>query len=132
MNNGTGKNFLIIISQTVTSLKSSPQPQCQMENEKCENSVSRPASFEYATAGKGYFSGTCAQLIKDIDEGWRYFWKKRGFDPPPELYSDADKWFGKKGLNSEKESTKESKQKEAERVQGVQRARREFLKGQGL
>lgn len=65
-----------------------------------------------------------------VDAGWRRFWKKRGFDPPPELYSDEDSWFGKK--LREKKSLKESKQKEAERVQGIQRAGREFLKGQGL
>tara|TARA_Y100000289_G_C3911079_1_gene144704 strand:+ start:391 stop:681 length:291 start_codon:yes stop_codon:yes gene_type:complete len=96
-----------------------------MEQEKYESSVSS------ATTEKGYFSGTCAQLIKDIDTGWRYFWKKRGFDPPPELYSDRNDWFGREGIN-EKNSAKKSKQKEAERVQGIQKAGRDFLKGQGL
>lgn len=134
---GTGKNFLIILSPTAISQKSSHQPRGTMENEKYGNSVSesvsRPASFQYATAGNGYFSGTCAQLIKDIDEGWRYFWKKRGYDPPPDHWgNDSSFWFGREGVNSEKKSAEESKQKEAERVQGVQRARREFLKGQGL
>jgi hypothetical protein len=132
MNIGTGKSFLIIVSPTAISQKSSPQPREKMEQEKFENSVSRPASSEYATAGKGYFSGTCTQLIKDIDEGWRYFWKKRGFDPPPELYSDRNDWFGREEKLNEKESAEKSKQKEAERIQGIQRAGREFLKGQGL
>ena len=136
MNIGTGKSFLIILSPTAISQKSSHQPQGKMEKEKYGNSVSesvtRPASFEYATAGKGYFSGTCAQLIKDIDAGWRYFWKKRGFDPPPDHWgSDSNFWFGGEGIN-EKKPAKESKQKETERIQGIQRARREFLKGQGL
>ena len=65
-----------------------------------------------------------------VDAGWRRFWKKRGFDPPPELYSDEDSWFGKK--LREKKSFKENKQKEAERAAGIQKARREFLKGQSL
>lgn len=106
-----------------------------MGNEKFGNSasesVTRPASFNYITAGGGYFSGTCAQLIKDVDEGWRYFWKNRGYDTPPE-FGDRGLWFGGNGINDEKKPAKESKQKKTERVQGIQKARREFLEGQGL
>jgi len=64
-------------------------------------------------------------LIKAVDEGWRYFWKQRGYSHPPAM--DESFTFG-----NEKNKTKDSKQKEAERIKGVQKARREFLEGQGL
>lgn len=67
-----------------------------------------------------------ADLIKAIDEGWRYFWKKRGYSEPPSIDSDTF-IFG-----HEKNRNKTNKQKEAERAKGIQKAGREFLKGQGL
>ena len=90
-----------------------------MENEKYES-----------TASSGFFAGSCAELIKEVDQGWRRFWKKRGFDPPPDLHKDT--WFGREGIKYEKNSAAESKRKEAERIRGIQKAREEFLKGQGL
>lgn len=75
------------------------------------------------------FSCTCKELHDMVDAGWRRFWKKRGFDSPPELYAE-DNWFGRK-LN-EKKSAKEDKQKEAERTKGIQKAGREFSRKQGL
>ena len=97
-----------------------------MENDGCGSIASKDAVEEDI---KGYFSGTCRQLIEDIDRGWRYFWKKRGVDPPPDCYSEADRWFGKtsKLSYSEKVSLTQNKQKEAERTAGIQKADREFL-----
>lgn len=98
-----------------------------MENEGSESSASKDSVEGEITPG--FFSGTCRQLIDDVDKGWKYFWKKRGYDPPPDLYSEADKWFGKaeKLSYSEKVAFKENKQKETERAAGIQKADREFF-----
>lgn len=69
---------------------------------------------------------TNAELIKAIDEGWRYFWRQRGYSEPPTMDSDTF-LFG-----DEKNRDTTNKQKEAERARGIQKARGEFLKGQGL
>lgn len=65
-------------------------------------------------------------LIKAVDEGWRYFWKQRGYSEPPTMDSDTF-IFG-----NEKNRDTTNKQKETERAKGIQKARGEFLKGQGL
>lgn len=65
-------------------------------------------------------------LIKAVDEGWRYFWRQRGYSEPPNIDSDTF-IFG-----HEKNRDTTNKQKEAERAKGIQKAREEFLKGQGL
>ena len=67
-----------------------------------------------------------ADLIKAVDEGWRYFWKQRGYPEPPMIDSDTF-IFG-----HEKNRNKTNKQKETERAKGIQKARGEFLEGQGL
>ena len=55
------------------------------------------------------------ELIAEIDRGWRYFWKKRGYDEPPSLIDPGYEFGGKKfNFNNEKKSTKESKQKTPE------------------
>ena len=96
-----------------------------MESEGLKNTVSE----ESADSTPGYFSGTCRQLHEEVDRGWRYFWKKRGYDPPPDIYSEADRWFGKasKLSYSEKVALTTNKQKEAERAAGIQKADREFF-----
>lgn len=52
------------------------------------------------------YAGSVKQLCKDIDEGWRYFWRKRGFIEPPSIVDNGFK-FG--NLNFEKKPTKKSK-----------------------
>ena len=93
-----------------------------MENEGSESLASKDSAG--GEVPSGFFSGTCRQLIDDIDKGWKHFWKTRGFDPPPELYSDK-KIFSGNGFN-EKVTYKESQQKKAERAAGIQKADREF------
>lgn len=75
---------------------------------------------------KGVQVNSNAELIKAIDEGWRYFWKQRGYDHPPS--ADLNTFtFG-----NEKNKAKVSKQKKTERTKGIQKAGREFSEGQGL
>ena len=95
-----------------------------MDEEESKNTQYEPSLF----------NGTCKELRDEVDKGWKYFWKNRGFDPPPDLYSEADRWFGKaeKLSYSEKVAFKEGKQKEAERAAGIQKADREFFGRQGL
>lgn len=99
-----------------------------MESEGLENIVSEGSS----DTTPGYFSGTCIQLHKEVDRGWRRFWKKRGFDTPPDLYSNMDMWFGRAEKLSyhEKVALKEGQQKKAERDAGIQKADREFFRKQ--
>jgi hypothetical protein len=52
------------------------------------------------------YSGNVKQLCDDIDKGWRYFWRKRGFIEPPPLVDEGFK-FG--NMNFEKKPTKKSK-----------------------
>ena len=52
------------------------------------------------------YSGNVKQLCDDIDKGWRYFWRKRGFIEPPPLIDECYK-FG--SMNFEKKPTKKSK-----------------------
>ena len=51
---------------------------------------------------RGYFS---PNIIEEIDKGWKYFWKKRGYDPPPKSNNFL---FGKSLY--EAKSTKEEKE----------------------
>lgn len=60
------------------------------------------------------------ELIEEIDRGWRYFWKKRGFDEPPPLVDPGYEFGGKDFIfKNEEKSTKESKQKAPKGVSGV-------------
>lgn len=52
------------------------------------------------------YSGNVKQLCDDIDKGWRYFWRKRGFTEPPSLVDERYK-FG--SMNFEKNPPKKSK-----------------------
>lgn len=62
-------------------------------------------STNLAEPGLSY-SGSAKQLCDDIDKGWRYFWRRRGFSEPPPLIDERYK-FGR--LNFEKDPTKKSK-----------------------
>tara|TARA_B100000035_G_scaffold129236_2_gene109878 strand:- start:72 stop:362 length:291 start_codon:yes stop_codon:yes gene_type:complete len=86
-------------------------------------------AIDSTAPAEGILGCNLTELHKEVDAGWRRFWKKRGFDPPPELYSDKDMWFGRasKLSNYEKVTTEESQQKEAERAAGIQRADFEFF-----
>jgi hypothetical protein len=96
-----------------------------MENEGSESSASKDSVEGEITPG--FFSGTCRQLIDDVDSGWKYFWKNRGFDPPPDLYSDNQIFSGNGFSCNEEVTFKKSKQKETERAAGIQKADREFF-----
>lgn len=71
---------------------------------------------------EGLVSGTMLQLQEDIDRGWRYFWKKRGFDPPPDLYGENN-WFAMKNRRDEANKNKASKRQKKARVGRVQEIR---------
>jgi len=76
---------------------------------------------EVVSEVEGGISGNIRSLVEEVDEGWRYFWRKRGFIEPPSLVDDQFK-FG--SLNFEKKTApKKSKQEETERVPGVQEDR---------
>jgi len=53
-------------------------------------------------------SGSMLKLQADIDWGWRYFWKRRGFSPPPDLYGENN-WFAMKNRRHEKKQDKPGK-----------------------
>lgn len=72
-----------------------------------EDEIQSPST---SLAEPGSYSGSVKKLCDDIDKGWRYFWRKRGFIEPPSLVDERYK-FG--NLNFEAKSTKKSKQKEA-------------------
>ena len=67
-----------------------------------------------------------ADLIKAVDEGWRYFWRQRGYAEPPTIDSDTF-IFG-----HEKNRNKTYKQKEAEGIEGIQKAGGEISGKQSL
>ena len=66
------------------------------------------------------YADTNLELIDEIDRGWRYFWKQRGFDEPPSLI-DSEYGFGGSGFKfgDEKKSSKKSKQEETKGVSGI-------------
>lgn len=68
------------------------------------------------------YADTNLELIDEIDRGWRYFWKQRGFDEPPSLI-DAEYGFGGSGFkfSNEKKSPKKSKQKKTKGLSGIQK-----------
>lgn len=67
-----------------------------------------------------------ADLIKAVDEGWRYFWRQRGYPEPPVIDSDTFIFGHEKNRNTT------NKQKETRRAKGIQEVGGEFLEGQGL
>lgn len=77
--------------------------------------------MEKIAQGDGGISHCMRELSEEIDRGWRYFWRKRGYAEPPPL-SDDQFMF-----RNEKNALKKNKQKEAERISGIQKAWREFL-----
>lgn len=64
-------------------------------------------SLRATSDAEGIVSGSMLQLQEDIDRGWRYFWKGRGFDPPPDLYGDNN-WFAMKNRRHEADKNKTS------------------------
>ena len=66
------------------------------------------------------YADTNLDLIADIDWGWRYFWKKRGYDPPPSIGSFGSKDFD---FRNEKNLAKKGKQKTTKGIPGVQEDR---------
>lgn len=67
-----------------------------------------------------------ADLIKAVDEGWRYFWRQRGYPEPPVIDSDTFIFGHEKNRNTT------NKQKETRGAKGIQEVGGEFLEGQGL
>lgn len=53
----------------------------------------------------GYFP---PNIIEEIDKGWRYFWKKRGYEPPPSFHkSKSNNFLFGKSLYEAKSNQKE-------------------------
>ena len=64
------------------------------------------------------------ELIEEIDQGWRYFWKKRGFDEPPSLVDPGYEFGGKKfDFKNEEKSAKKGEQETPKGVPRVQEIR---------
>ncbi len=67
-------------------------------------------SLRATSDAEGILSGSMLKLQEDVDRGWRYFWKKRGFDPPPDLYGENN-WFAMKNRKHEAKQDKPGKRK---------------------
>lgn len=89
--------------------------------------IEESGAIDSTVQTEGILSCNLSELHKEVDAGWRRFWKKRGFDSPPELYSDKEMWFGNGFSFNEKVTYKESQQKKAERATGIQKANRDFF-----
>lgn len=66
--------------------------------------------------GEGILNCNLSELHKEVDEGWRYFWKKRGLEHPPCQWGGAH-WWEKR--NREKDKIEAGKQKAAERMERI-------------
>ena len=91
--------------------------------------IEESGAIDSTVQTEGILNCNLRELQNEIDAGWRRFWKKRGFDPPPELYSDKEMWFGNGFSCNEEVTPEESQQKETERAAGIQKANREFFGG---
>ena len=75
--------------------------------------------------GEGILNCNLQELHKEIDKGWRYFWKKRGLEEPPCAWGGAH-WWEKR--NREKDKIKAGKQKAAKRMERLQRENPDFFR----